>query len=467
MIFSSVAFFIFFAVVLLYLSLVKSDRAKKVFLFAASLFFYGYWDYRFVALMLFSIVFDYFVGIKLNEAPSEPARKRLLVASLCVNLGILGFFKYFNFFIETANALVAPFGWHLGALHIILPIGVSFYTFQSMSYAIDVYRRKIEPCRDFLEYGFFVSFFPQLVAGPIVRAVDFLPQVKRKIEITPGNFVIGGQQFLMGMVKKLLIADNLAYYVDFVYGNPSAFNSGTLWLATIAYSIQIFADFSGYTDMAIGVAKCLGFDLCKNFDMPYISRNITEFWRRWHISLSTWLRDYLYISLGGNRVGKFKQYRNLMLTMLLGGLWHGASWNFVIWGALHGLGLVVHKLFAERVKPSGNWLAGVVSWLATYLFVILAWVFFRAQTFADSMAFFRIMFNPAHQGIAYYYQPLLFFIIPVVVIAHLIGMYLENQKAAPRVYRFSFASAFVFAFVLLGLYFFSPLNSSPFVYFQF
>ena len=339
MIFSSVRFFIFLAITLAILGLISRRDLKKRFLAVASCFFYAAWDWRYLGLLLVISVTDYFCAIQISETNMRKRRKAWLILSLVSNLGILGWFKYFNFFIENANALLAQFGVSISHLNILLPAGISFYTFKTLSYTIDVYRKEIEPCRSWLDYATFITFFPELIAGPIVRGSVFLPQMGRSIGPTKERLIVGFSIFLQGFTKKVFIADRLATVADPIFANPGLYSSFSVWLGVVAYSIQIFCDFSGYSDMAIGVAKMIGYDLPENFNMPYLSASITEFWRRWHMTLSSWLKDYLYIPLGGNRKGRARTYINLMLTMLLGGLWHGASWNFVLWGGAHGLAL--------------------------------------------------------------------------------------------------------------------------------
>ncbi len=340
----------------------------------------GWW---FPFVLMGSTCMDYAVGLGIADAKSEGRRKAWLLVSLAINLGVLCFFKYFNFFISSAESFLGWLGLPASewTLKIFLPYGISFYTFQSMSYSIDVYRRRLEPVRKFLDLAFFISFFPQLVAGPIVRAMTFLPQVfeKRRWE----NVDVRGclTLFFIGYVKKRCVSENVAPVVDEFFNAPWNFNAYSVAMAVLFYAVQIYCDFSGYTDMAIATARLLGYELTINFDFPYFSRNITDFWRRWHISLSTWLRDYLYISLGGNRGTKLFTYRNLMLTMVLGGLWHGASWNFIIWGAMHGFALIVHREWQRLTANANALFKKIMGWLAmplTFYWVCLAWIYFRA-----------------------------------------------------------------------------------------
>jgi D-alanyl-lipoteichoic acid acyltransferase DltB (MBOAT superfamily) len=380
MLFNSWQFFVFLAVVLaLYYSLETLPQNRM--LLVASYFFYGWWDWRFTSLLMISTIFDFHISIAINGATDQRRRKLLLLVSILVNFGMLGFFKYFNFFIDSAAHVIQWFGLqpHLPTLRIILPAGISFYTFQTMNYVIDVYKRKMKPTNDFLTYALFVSYFPHLVAGPIIRAEVLLPQLLRKRIVTNEHLNTGGALILIGLFKKVVIADVLSPDVEPVFAAPHAFSSLLLLNGLYYFSLQIYCDFSGYTDIARGVSRLLGIELPENFNQPYLSRNITEFWRRWHISLSTWLRDYLYIPLGGNRRGRARTYLNLFITMLLGGLWHGARWTFVAWGFLHGVYLAAHKFYLELRSPAesarSNWLLNVAKVFVAFHLVALTWIF--------------------------------------------------------------------------------------------
>src|SRR3954447_8805355 len=345
MIFTSIEYVIFFAAVLLVRSALRDFNVEKWFLLIASYVFYMSWSIPCGFLILFTSIVDYFVGVGLGRIENHRRRKLLLVLSIFANLGVLGYFKYSNFFLDnvwwSAHALGYQFPrWHYD---IILPAGVSFFTFQSMTYTIETYRGRLRPCHSARDFLLFVAFFPQLLAGPINRAADLLPQFASRIRASALDFEIGLVQFGLGAVKKLVISDQIAPNIDLIFKAPGNFDGFTLLQGALGYAIQIYCDFSGYSDMAIGSARMLGFRFMENFQMPYSAVTITEFWRRWHISLSSWFRDYLYIPLGGNRSGVARTYINLMITMVLGGLWHGASWNFVFWGALHGAALAIHK----------------------------------------------------------------------------------------------------------------------------
>ncbi|HRZ86157.1 MAG TPA: MBOAT family O-acyltransferase [Candidatus Paceibacterota bacterium] len=394
MLFNSSVFVLFFLIVFLLYWFVtnKNLKAQNILLLISSYIFYGWWDWRFLSLIIFSSILDYYVSILIENETNQKKRKAFLLISMFSNLGLLGFFKYFNFFTSSFAQAMSTIGWEVDTvtLNIILPVGISFYTFQTMSYTIDVYRKEINASKDIIAFFTYVSFFPQLVAGPIERASNLLPQVERKRVFNEKWFNQGVLQVSVGFFRKMVIADNLGVYVDTVYANPDYYNSSTLLIATLFYAFQIYFDFSGYSDIAIGSAKMLGFKFNRNFNLPYFSKSVTEFWRRWHMSLSFWLRDYLYISLGGNRKGIKIMYRNLMLTMLLGGLWHGSSWNFVIWGGIHGTVLCLEKFTFEKLQIKN---LGVFGMIYTFIIVLIAWVFFRATDFESSIFIIKELFS--------------------------------------------------------------------------
>lgn len=397
MIFNSTVFFVFFIIVfILYWLFHQKKNAQNIIMLVSSLVFYGWWDWRFLSLIFISSFIGYFCGLKIEQSNKQRTRKNWMVVSVVTNLTILGFFKYFNFFAESLVEFTGMFGWHPGnvTLDIILPVGISFYTFQTLSYTIDIYRKEFKATQSFLNFFTYVAFFPQLVAGPIERAAELLPQIEKPRVFNKIWFKEGLVQIFIGLFRKVVIADNLAKYVDVVYGNPEYHNSSTLVIATVFYAFQIYFDFSGYSDIAIGTAKTIGFKFSKNFHLPYFSPTLTVFWRKWHISLSSWLKDYLYISLGGNRKGIKIQYRNLLITMLLGGLWHGSSWNFIIWGGIHGLILSVEKyLFSKNgfsfMKSKAYAVPGAI---ITFGLVCFAWIFFRAPTFSEAQTIITRIF---------------------------------------------------------------------------
>ena len=382
--------FLFFIVPVLLLAYLGGNRLRKIALLAASLYFYGYWDLRFLLLLAGVVLIDYLAGRRC--APGSVRAKRWMLSAVILNIGLLAVFKYCNFFIDTVSALIP--GCRLGALHLILPLGISFFTFQSVSYIVDVYKGKCEPCTDLLDFALFILYFPKLVVGPIVRAADFIPQLAAKPDRSFDRFYDGVRQFVFGLFQKLFVADTLALFVNPVWENHGAYDSATVWLAVIGYTLQIYCDFSGYSNMAIGLSRVLGIELCENFDIPYLSVSVTEFWRRWHISLSTWLRDYVYIPLGGNRNGVARSYWNLFATMVIGGLWHGAAWTFVFWGAWHGAALMVHKAFLRRFKDSFC-MPRPIAVLITLFVVVIGWVFFRSTGFGEAFAILEKMFTPS------------------------------------------------------------------------
>ncbi len=402
MVFNSFAFLILFSATCICVALTALPAVKKmgtkrvsmlrhVILLIASYIFYGWWDWRFTFLMLTLTAIAYFCSLQLKKT----GKKLYLYIAVIFPLLVLGIFKYFNFFLDS---FAAAFNIErMGSLNIILPVGISFYTFQSLSYTIDVYRGSVAAERSFLKVALYIAFFPQLVAGPIVKANDFIPQLHEDRNISLAGLEKGLQIFVIGLFKKIVIADNISLFVDSVFALPGEHHAISLIFAVIGYSIQIYCDFSGYSDMAIGCAKCLGYDLNKNFDLPYISKNVSEFWKRWHISLSTWLMEYLYFPLGGNRRGKIRTYINLFLTMLIGGLWHGASWTFVAWGALHGIALCVHKIWMKLSGHGkdyrGSTLGCCISAIITYAFVLLCWIFFRAPSFSIAWDVIRGIFS--------------------------------------------------------------------------
>src|SRR5579884_347998 len=406
MLFCSLAYLGFFAAVFtLYWSL-PWPRLRVWLLLAASFVFYASWNKWLAALVFACTAADYLLARGMDACSARPPRRLLLAVSLCMNLGLLAYFKYANFFLASLQE-----GLHAGGvsaslplLSVLLPVGISFYTFEAINYTVDVYRRRIPAERDLGHFLLFITFFPHLVAGPIVRARDFLPQVRAPKRWSWPRAQVGVQLFLLGFFKKVAVADRLAFFVDPVFAHPGLYGSGATWLATLAYALQIYCDFSGYSDMALGSAHLLGYKLAVNFSLPYLSLNVSEFWRRWHISLSTWLRDYLFIPLGGSRGGRWRTARNLLLTMTLGGLWHGANWTFVLWGLAHGLLLIVHRAF-RGLCSARPWLerrlAGAGGTLGrgalTFLAVTLCWVLFRAPSLAVAGEVFARLLLP-HDG---------------------------------------------------------------------
>lgn len=483
MTFTTLTFCVFLAVTFSVYWLLGERKRQNHFLLVASYFFYGWWDWRFCGLMLLSSVADYAFALGL-EVSDLPRRRKLVVAASCVfNLTLLGFFKYFNFFAESAQYLLQLLGWRpdIVTLRVILPVGISFYTFQSMSYIIDVYRKEIKPTRDLLDYMTYVSLFPQLVAGPIQRARHLLPQVLSPRAFDYSAAVDGLRLMLWGAFKKMALADNLAMFVDRAYGNPAAFSGAKLAFATVAFAFQIYCDFSGYSDIAIGTASLFGFRLTRNFAFPYFSQSVPEFWRRWHIALSTWFRDYLFIPLGGNRVSTGRHIFNILTTFVVSGLWHGASWTFVIWGALNGLAMLPMLAFKPKGRLSATDVPGGESWLPapavlgrmllTFAFACLAWVFFRARTFEDALqVLWRIIRHPfAHplgSGFAENVgtKTMLLLIVIFVVVEWTQRRYMHPLQFQrwPAVLRWAAYTALIWLTLYLA-----PLQTGGFIYFQF
>lgn len=474
MLFHSTEFIIFLVILFALLFIFRNNERQKVILLLGSCIFYMWWNPAFIGLIFASIIVDYFIGNKLYYTENKRSRKVLLLASIGFNLGMLAFFKYVNFFSDNLLWFFQSFGYEPSwtTLNILLPVGISFYTFQTMSYTIDIYRKELKPVDSFLDFAVFVSFFPQLVAGPIIRAKDFLPQLNLPREISfkkqPLFLVI------KGLFKKVIIADNLGLFADAIYTNPYDYPSIIIWIATLCFAIQIYCDFSGYTDIAIGIAAILGFHFPLNFNRPYFAITPSDFWRRWHISLSSWLRDYLYIPLGGNRGGELLVYRNLMLTMLLGGLWHGASWNFVLWGFLHGLILIVYRVFKidQYLKNNPNFIRTGFSWLLVQLFVLVTWITFRQVEF-DKMVFTlkKFLFFDFNFSIQSIGLGKLGIFSTIIILMTFYSYHFLSFMTSGFEERLSKASGFrLYAslfFIGVIFFFFWPTKEVPFIYFQF
>lgn len=397
MTFTTLTFFLFTALVFAVYWRLPGVRLQNAWLLCVSLIFYGWWDARFCLLLVGACSTDFFLARRLDRSSGQTARRLLLVTSMVMNLGILGFFKYCNFFVDSVITAAHSVGWtmHPWTLQILLPVGISFYTFQTMSYVIDVYRRELRPSESLVEYLAFISFFPQLVAGPIERAAHMLPQFQQPRVFDEVAAVAGCRLMLWGFCKKLVIADGLSQIADAAFWAPRAATGPQMLVGTLAFAVQIYCDFSAYSDIASGVARLLGFQLMRNFAYPYFSQSVSEFWRRWHISLSTWFRDYVFVPLGGNRQGSYVLARNLVLTFLISGLWHGAAWKFVIWGGLMGIAVAVETLLFRSPKRSGQELPGGPDFIPSgstlirmawvWLVICLGWIFFRANTLDDAV----------------------------------------------------------------------------------
>ena len=465
LLFNSFAFAVFFVCVFsAYWVVRRRENTRVLLLLGSSYFFYGWWSWKFLGLIVFSTVLDYFVGLRLARTTSPRGRRFLITLSLTGNLGVLAFFKYFGFFTKEA---VRMLGWlgldaHPVTLEILLPVGISFYTFQTLSYTLDIYRGSLEPERNPLRFALFVAFFPQLVAGPIVRASHFLPQIPKRPVLTRAAFDAGLALIFWGLFKKVVIADYLGReLVDPFWDNPAMYGGLSSLVGVWGYALQIYGDFSGYSDIAIGAAMLLGFDLGLNFDTPYRALSFRDFWRRWHISLSTWLRDYLYIPLGGNRGGPHRVYANLMITMLLGGLWHGASWMFVLWGAFHGALLAIDRML-DLQHPT-SFLGKLGRRVLVFHLVCVGWIFFRSQTPADAWAVFASFANlELGAGLA----PGVLIVVAVGFATHFWGESGEGRVRRSFTALPSFARGAVYA-LLLGLIMSVHSLDAPFIYFQF
>ena len=480
MLFNSIDFAIFLPTVfgLYWFVLQKNLRAQNLLIVASSYLFYGWWDWRFLSLILFSTVVDYIVGLKLKEQKNISIRKLLLWISISVNLGFLGFFKYYNFFAENFASAFTLFGQQIttGSLNIVLPVGISFYTFQTLSYSIDVFRKKIEPTSDFVAFSAFVSFFPQLVAGPIERATNLLPQFSKRRSFVYNKAVDGVRQILWGLFKKIVIADNCAFYANMIFNGSTDQNGSTLLLGAVFFAFQIYGDFSGYSDIAIGTARLFGFNLMQNFSFPYFSRDIAEFWRRWHISLSTWFRDYLYIPLGGSKGGIGMKIRNTFIIFAVSGFWHGANWTFVVWGVLNALYFLPLMVFDKNRKnlggvaegkflPSFKEFSGIV---ITFFMTTIAWVFFRAENLNHAISICKKIFSESLFDSIYMEHKMIwiFILLALFLLIEWAGRHnnyaLEKTGSSwPVSIRWAMYNFIVFLIVLFGG------TAQEFIYFQF
>lgn len=476
MLFNSLDFAVFLPVVFILYWFVAGRNLKlqNLLIVVASYVFYGWWDWRFLFLIIFSTLVDYSIGLLLAKPYKQPTRLALLWVSIAVNIGLLGFFKYYNFFVDNFTTAFTFFGREIQAnsLHIILPVGISFYTFQSLSYTIDVYRRKLEPTRDLTAFAAFVAFFPQLVAGPIERATNLLPQFFSKRKFNADQAVIGVKQIIWGLFKKVVIADACAHYVDEIFSQPGDYSSLTLGLGAVYFSIQIYCDFSGYSDIAIGTARLFNFRLMVNFRYPYFARDIAEFWRRWHISLSSWFRDYVYIPLGGNRITPAKQIRNVFIVFLVGGLWHGANWTFIIWGAFHAflfLPLVFYRprYLREIVGGSGLLpsLKEVLQMAVTFGSVTFGLIVFRAASLGEALAYIKGILELDLAIETLVIQRYAFEMLPFIGLLLLIEWFSRHQEFPLATPKYSLIKVSLLLAMILVFGSFSEMKE--FIYFQF
>ena len=474
MLFNSPEFAIFFIITFGFYLLLPHKWQNRMLL-VASYVFYSAWDWRFLSLIVISTILDYYCGIGIFRAATIPGKRRFLIASIVGNLSILAFFKYYNFFIANGAEILQclSFTVHYHTLLIILPLGISFYTFQTMSYTIDIYNGRIKPTTNFYDFALFVAFFPQLVAGPIEKARNLLPQILAPRQVTLENIYRGCYLIFWGLFQKVFIADNLAKLVDPVFASNGPYNGAMVLVALYAFAFQILCDFGGYSNIARGVGRCLGFEIMVNFNLPYFAANPREFWRRWHISLSSWLRDYLYIPLGGSRKGTWKTYRNVGITMLLGGLWHGASWTFIIWGGYHGMLLILHRLL-EPLKGKVSWfrkgmaknLAHLSKIIIFFHLVCLGWLMFRSQSMEQVGSMLNALvfdFRFTHEVASFVYSMIfcitLFFIVQVSQYIKRDLMVVLKWPAMAR------TALYLMCFYLLILY--GVTGGNEFIYFQF
>jgi alginate O-acetyltransferase complex protein AlgI len=470
-IFTQLEFFIFFAGVVGLLHLVAGNTGRKVLLLGASYYFYAYWDYRFLSLLIGSTLVDYVVGRGLGGAARPRTRQLLLSLSLAANLGALFFFKYFNFFVSSCNRALSFLHVDLSTMSLVLPVGISFYTFEKLSYVLDVYRGRLRPCRSLLDFAVLVAFFPRLVAGPIVRPAEFLPQLARTTRLSGENFVLGLRLLVLGLFKKVFIADRLALFVNPVFENYAVYDAPTLWLAVAAYSLQIYCDFAGYSDMAIGAARIMGYELPTNFQFPYLARNMQDFWRRWHISLSRWIRDYVYIPLGGSRGTMGRIALNTMVTMFLCGLWHGAAWTFVAWGLFHGAALVLHRGFtaderSDRARSQVRTaLARVGGRPLTLLTIAVGWILFRSETFGQAASILYRMFTLA--GGTPWLHPFVVGMLAAAVLFHLVVQWDIKALACVHLPAQAWYTPAALLSLLWLVLVFHAQEFHPFIYFQF
>lgn len=483
MIFNSLEFFIFLFIVFILYWLVfkKSLKAQNIFLLISSYIFYGWWDWRFLLLIILSTTVDYFIGITIHSNQNKSIQKRWLWASVLFNLGLLGFFKYYNFFVDSWVDMFSMAGYDMKStwtLNIILPIGISFYTFQTMSYSFDIYYKKIKPTKDFLSFAAFVSFFPQLVAGPIERASNLLHQILNRRTFDYNQCVSGLKLILWGLFKKIVIADSLGPIVDDIFANYDTYPASTLILGVTLFSFQIYGDFSGYSDIAIGTAKLFGIELMSNFKFPNFSRNVAEYWQRWHVSLSTWFRHYVYIPLGGSRVNKLKSVRNIIIVFLISGFWHGANWTFIFWGAFHALVFIPVFLMGRNtiyknsvvgqnsIFPS---LVEVGQVLLTFAIVTFSRIFFRSESITDAFNFIIRIFDNFSYGI--YAHPMGYRMIDYYILIIIFLMYeyrIRKDERSPFKFKSKYVRFIAYTVVILCIFlFYDSEFDRSFIYFQF
>ena len=470
MLFTSIPFLVFiFSFFSIYFLVTK--RTKIILIVLFSYFFYAWWDYRFLSLLIFSITFDYFIGILIDNRKNKKDKKKFLYLSIFLNLGILCIFKYFNFFIDSFYLFLENLNFSLtkNSFNIILPIGISFFTFQKLSYIIDLYNKKCDVEKNYIIFSSYVSLFPQLIAGPIIRAKKLLPQLNKKIKFIFSNFIDGLILVLWGFFLKLCLADTLSIYVDACFNNPEAFNSISLLLGSIFFSFQIYGDFAGYSLIAIGTGKMMGFDFGINFNSPYFANSFRNFWQRWHISLSTWFRDYVYIKLGGNRNGLLNRSKNVLITMLLAGLWHGANFTFLIWGLIHAILVILENFFSRFFKfKQNNSFFKLIKVTFIFLIITFAWIFFRSDNLTNAIFFIKKIFEfnnlPDGSSTYKFYIFKGTFLICVVLF---IDYFLKKYNIKKKFTHNNIVKFISLIIILLSISFFGTFNEVPFIYFQF
>jgi len=467
MLFNSIQFIYFFSTVLI-LYFISPFKWRWIVLLISSYYFYMSWNVNYVFLILFTTIISYLCAIEIEKSKSKRKRNFYLTISIVVSLGVLLFYKYFNFFGSSLNSVFnfMNFDNKVPYLKLLLPVGISFYTFQTLSYTIDVYRRDIKTEKHFGIYALYVSFFPQLVAGPIERSTSLLPQFKAKHKITLDNFIMGFKWVILGYFMKLVIADRLSLYVDSVYNNVFQHSGLTLIIATFLFAFQIFGDFAGYSSIAIGIARIMGYKLMTNFNRPYFASSIGDFWHRWHISLSTWFRDYFYIPIGGNRVSIPRWYVNLFLTFLVSGLWHGANWTFIIWGALHGIYIVIENLFKLQVKGKISIFERVVRVIIVFILVDFAWIFFRANNITEAIYIVKNIGNFS-SNLFIDYKVFFYGFIGLLILFFNDYIVENNPNSIILNSKLDNKTVIYFAFLVCVLLFMGVFNGGQFIYFQF
>jgi alginate O-acetyltransferase complex protein AlgI len=479
MLFNSIGFAFFLPIVLyIYWFVTKNKKHQNILLFISSYYFYSFWDWRFLFLLFFSTFLDYFSGIKIYKAQSQQVKRFYFWLSIIINLGLLGVFKYYNFFVESFSKIISNFGFtsfEPWILKVILPVGISFYTFHGISYIIDIYKGRIKVERNFIDYAVFVSFFPLLVAGPIERAMHLLPQLKKERNFDYLHAIDGLKQILWGLFKKIVIADNCAEYANIIFNNQHEYTGSTLALGALFFTFQIYGDFSGYSDIALGTARLFGIELLRNFSFPYFSRDLAEFWRRWHISLSSWFRDYVYIPLGGSKVSNVNRIRNVFIIFILSGLWHGANWTFIAWGILNAIFMLPSVLMKTNRKnietiAKGKLLPTVKEFFQmslTFILIVFLWIFFRSENITFAFEFVSQILSKS-----FFTYPQIFpkKIIALIIIFLLVEWFGREDKFAIATLGLKWniiSRSCLYLFIILTIFYLGNFNDNVFIYFQF